>query len=453
MLRNVLSYMGMLLEISAIFSMFPLILSLVYREDAYPFFIMTLVLLYVGIILEKTFPKLELTVIEGIQLTALSFIVLSLIGSIPYIYYLGDKIGLLNSLFESVSGFTTTGLTVFSDPSVLPKSLLFWRSFTQWLGGLGIIIVFLAVIRASSISTINLFISQNIERKIGDDMRSIVRRMIGIYTGYTLLGVVLFYFAGLNIFESVNYALTSISTGGFQTSSSFPSQSNVLLVAMIMMVVGSTSFVIHSQLLHGKFKNLLKSVEARYFFVLFLFISLYVYIQTRDPLLSIFQVLSGLTTTGYQIHDLNLLKETVVFVILLAMLMGGNVNSTAGGIKTARVGVMLSSIYWTIKKMTAPRKAVVPFKFGDDVLSNESTKLVFVFFFTYLLVVLLSTLLGTSLGYSLRDSAFQSASAIGTVGLNTLDISTLSPFMKINLMVLMLLGRLEIFPFIVLFKR
>lgn len=453
MLRNVFSYMGMLLQIAAVFSMVPLLLALMYGEDAYPFFIMTLSFLYLGVMLEKTFPKLELTVLEGIQLTALSFLVLSAIGTIPYVYYVGEEIGLLNSLFESVSGFTTTGLTVFSDPSSLPKSLLFWRSFTQWLGGVGIVIVFLAIIRASSITSINLFISQHIERKIGDDIKSVVRKIIKIYVLYTLMGIALFYMAGLNVFDSVNYALTSISTGGFQTSSEFPSDRGVLAAAVFMMLLGSTSFVIHSSVMRGKLKVLLSSVELRYFAVMLLMICGYAYLRTHDLILSAFQLVSGLTTTGYQVYNVAILGDAVVFVLMLAMLMGGNVNSTAGGIKTARIGVMLSSIAWTIKKMTYPRKAVVPFKFGKEVMDDESIRMVFVFFFTYLVVVLASTFIISAFGYSLKHSAFQTLSAIGTVGLNTLNIASLPAAVKIDLMVLMLLGRLEIFPLIVLFKR
>ncbi len=453
MFRNVLSHMGILLEIAAVFSLVPLVFAFTYGEDAYPFFIMTICFLFTGLILEKSFPRLELTVLEGIKLTALSFFTLSLIGSLPYLYFVGREMGILNCLFESVSGFTTTGLTVFPDPSTLPKSLLIWRSFTQWLGGLGIIVVFLAIIRASSFSPINLFISQNIERKIGDDIKSVARKMINIYSFYTLLGIALFYLAGLDVFDSINYAFTSISTGGFQTSSEFPAQPAVMVAALIMMFIGATSFVIHDKFLRGRFREIVKSAELRLFVFFTLAFGAYLFLQTHDVVLSTFQIVSGITTTGYQIYDIGALKDILIFGFVIAMLIGGNVNSTAGGIKTARVGTMLSSIFWTIKKITSPKRAIIPFKFGDEVLSDENVRTAFVFFFTYIVIVILSTFFISSFGYPLKHAAFQSISAMGTVGLNTLNVSSLPALVRIDLMILMLLGRLEIFPLIALFKR
>ena len=453
-MRSVLGYLGVLLQIMAVFSLIPGIAALIWNEFAYAFYTMSLVFVFLGIILEKYFgTKDELTISDGLKLTAISFVVVPVIATIPYLTLLKNSITFTDALFESISGFTTTGLTVFDDPSTLPKSLLLWRSVTQWIGGIGIVVVFLGFLRNTSTSALNIFSAQNIEKKVGYDIIRLARRIFQIYLMLTFTGFLLFFIASKSVFTSINYALTSISTGGFQVGAQFPSSHGMMLVAIIMMIAGATSFLLHDELLRRRIKNVIKSVPFMGMISYLTVFVLYSFINTGSLEFSVFQVVSALTTTGYQVVDLASLPLHLFFILLIGMIIGGNTNSTAGGIKTERACLSLASIPWMVKKLSSPRRAVIPLKLGKKVVSDEEAKLAFVFIGAYFIFGVASAFFIASFGVGFEHALFQSFSAIGTVGLSTQSLASYPFLAKLNLMVLMLMGRLEIFPLLILLKR
>ena len=253
-MKNILAYIGLLLEVFALFLLLPLLVALYYQEPLYPYFIAIIISLFLGIYFDKTNKREPLQLNGALTLTAFSFIIVSLIGAIPYIYYFSEFSGdvILDSIFEFVSGFTTTGLTIFSSVEVLPKSLLFFRAETQWIGGIGIIIIFLAILSELKTSAMPLYRAQGYKTHIGITIKDTARKMIKIYGFYTIIGILLLLLSGLSLFESSAMAFSSISTGGFSVVDSFYDSSLILGILSVLMIFGATSFFVHDKMFKGK---------------------------------------------------------------------------------------------------------------------------------------------------------------------------------------------------------
>jgi len=450
--RSILSYLGLMLVILAMLMLLPVGVSFIFSEHVYlPFLVGSTISFVTGVILYRKFEREPLDLGSAMVLAGVTFIVISLFGSIAYL----DHLTPVDSVFESVSGFTTTGLTVV-DPETLPYSLLFWRSLTQWIGGIGILVIFLLLMSSPGMSSYYMYRAEGRTHRIEAGVYSTVKRMFMIYCAYTVLGVLLLSLAGMPLFDSVLHAFTSLSTGGFSPKAeSIGSYQNPLIevVVIILMVLGATSFFVHNSLFRRRFSEYVRNAETKIFWALILIFSLLLSLSllpTGDTLRSgIFHTFSALTTTGYTVssHFPPLSK----FLIIMLMIFGGYAGSTAGGLKLVRVGILGQAVRWITKKISYPVSAVLPFKFQNKVVRDEELSIIFIFSFIYLLVLVVSSLILGFMGYSLIDSFFVTASAEGTVGLTTIDIAGMNPIGKLVLMVDMLLGRLEILPFFVLF--
>ena len=453
-MKTLLSYLGLFLEIFAVFSFFPLIVAFIYGESTTPFFIMFVVSVSLGIILEKSFRRKQLDLLNAIALTTASFLFFSTIGSIPYLFYIEGSSVLIvvNSFFESMSGFTTTGLTIFSSVENLPRSLLFWRALTQWIGGMGIIIIFLSVLRSIKTSSLNLYQTQGMSDKIETSIIYTARFMLKIYLVYTTFGVIALFATGLPLFDSVATAMTAISTGGFCVVDDFYTNPWTLLVVSVLMIAGSINFMIHSKIFRKNFSDFFANSEIKSIGVMLVFLVSVGYIISHSATISLFQMISALTATGYSIVEISVLPAGFIFFVIVAMVVGSSSGSTAGGIKQMRFIIIMKSILWTIKKTGAPPKAIIPFKIAGKSVDSEVIKTTGVFIFTYLLFLIVGSVVLMSSGYSPHESVFQTASAQGTVGFSIIELSTAPILVKITLCVSMLLGRLEIFPVLVLIQ-
>ncbi len=449
--RSVASYVGTLLEILGIIILVPVFISWLFGDGMHTgFFIGAVIAFISGTFLERRFPKEELTMSAAMVIAALSFLVVSLVGAIPYLFYMDP----LNSLFESVSGFTTTGLTVVN-PEALPASLLFWRSLSQWIGGVGIIIIFLILVSSPGMSSYYLYKAEGGSGMIEAGVRSTVRRVLMIYSLYTGAGMLLFALAGMPVFEAVLNGITGIATGGFTTrADSIAAYGNIYIevIAIALMTLGATSFFVHARLWRGRFREYLRNPETRLFWIMLAAFSALMalsYSASPEPIRSgVFQAFSALTGTGFS----NAAVEgglTKVLIIVL-MVVGGYAGSTAGGIKLIRSGIILRALPWMGKKISLPQEAVVPFKIGGKVIKEGDLSIIALFTTIYLIVLGASSLGLTFMGYSPLDSVFTVASAEGTVGLSVVPLEDMNPAGKGILIVNMLLGRLEIIPFLVL---
>jgi trk system potassium uptake protein TrkH len=449
--RTVASYLGSLLEILGILILAPVFVSWMFGDGLHTGFFIGAVLSFItGMFLDRRFRKEELTLSSAMVIAGLSFIVVSLIGAIPYLFYINP----LDSWFESVSGFTTTGLTVVQ-PESLPASLLFWRALTQWIGGVGIIIIFLIMVSSPGMSSYYLYKAEGGTGMIGAGVRGTVRRVLLIYLSYTMFGMALFALAGMPVFEAVLNAITGIATGGFTTRNAsigaFGSPA-IEAVAILLMVLGATSFFVHARLWSRKFRDYVNNPETRLFWSLLLVFSILVsasYMYSPEPLRhGVFHAFSALTGTGFSNADISSGLTRVLLISL--MVIGGYAGSTAGGLKLVRSGIILKSLPWIGKKISLPEEAVVPFKLGGRVIKENELSIIAFFACRYFIVLGTSSIGLTFLGYTPMESFFTVASAEGTVGLSVVPMADMHPYGKLVLIANMFLGRLEIIPLLVM---
>jgi trk/ktr system potassium uptake protein len=462
-------FFGYILLISTVFRIIPIIAGIIYGESILFFIISSIISLLLGYFLiwlgkkqSTSIGSLEnMNLPQAFMLVGTSFIILPLIGSISYLP--SFKYNIINAYFESISGFTTTGLTLYESVESLPKCLLLWRAETQWIGGIGIIIFFLFIIsrlyfhgkeETTQIeSTAILYQSRGLSQQLEPNLQKSSKNLLLIYSIYTLLGIILLYISGMNLFESISLSFTAISTGGFIVTDSLTASDTQLIILCILMLLGSISFIAHSKILQKKFKEFIFSYEKNIFFlflVLGISVSLIVYADLKVVL---FELISAFTGTGYSISEISTLPPLFIMMLITGMLIGGSVASTSGGIKVARVYSLLAMIPLIMKRLVSPRHAVIPLKINKKNMDEKDLLIIVVFVTLFLLILFIGIIIFLLLGYSFLDSLFTMSSALGTVGLSTMDLVTVPITGKIVLMLAMLLGRLEIFPLLILFKR
>ncbi|MBW2997165.1 hypothetical protein KY349_02375 [Candidatus Woesearchaeota archaeon] len=463
----VLKHLGYLLLIFSIFPVIPLIAAIIYSEPVLPFLATAILSLLLGFLLISSRdatgkrPSIKFFDIpRSISLSALSFITISVIGTVPYLMIL--KTSFLDALFESVSGFTTTGLTILTNVEEISRSLLIWRAETQWIGGLGIILLFLIVVsamrrqqslketttKAKAVAT--LYHAQGASEKLEASMEKSMRNTVLIYGGYTLFGIFLLFITGLSFFESISTAFTAISTGGFSVTDDFYTAGNVLGVLLFLMIAGSVSWVAHNRFFRGHLKDFIKDLNLRFYLLTIVAAVVIVFLFIGDFKTAIFETVSAITTTGYSITDISALPAVAIMVIVLCMLVGGMLGSTAGGIKINRFLLMLKSLPWMVKKAASPAGAIIPLKAGNMVIEDEDMLITQAFIACYVIILILGTIILMVTGLSFLDSSFQTTSALGVVGLSTASPALFHPVAKTVLIVAMLFGRLEIIPLLIL---
>ncbi len=450
--RSVASYTGTLLEILGILILVPALISWIYSDGLYPAFFAAAIISFIfGTLLDKRFQKADLTISSAMVISALVFLLASLIGCIPFLFYAAP----LDAFFEASSGFTTTGLSVLN-PETLAPSLLFWRAMTQWIGGIGIILIFILLVASPGISASYLYRAEGRTERIEPGIKNTVRKMFVIYGIYTFAGVLLLTAAGMPAFHSIMNTFTSLSTGGFTpTNLSVAAYNSVFMEAIliVLMVLGATSFFIHDMILRKRFRDVLRNPEFRLFWTLIVTFTLLLLLSMitfpEGFRYSIFYAFSALTTTGMT-NSVVPAAGLTKLLLLLMMIIGGYAGSTAGGIKLIRAAVIGKSIPWIGKKISLPEEAVVPFKLGNKIFKNSELSVITLYVSIYLVILGASSVGLTILGYSPVDSIFQAASAEGTVGLSVMDTASMHPAGKLILIFNMFIGRLEIFPFMVL---
>jgi trk system potassium uptake protein len=464
-------YLGYIILISASSRIIPIFAGVIYGESIFLFTVSLLISVVLGLLLllvEKIFIKegskyslSQLDLPNAMILICLSFIILSIFGSISFLS--SFNYNFWNALFESVSGFTTTGMTLYNSLEGLPKSLLLWRAQTQWIGGIGIIVVFLFIIsrlryrgreeETQIESTASLYQAQGFQEKLEPSLTKSSKNVLIIYGGYTLLGIILLYFTGMSLFESISLSFTSLSTGGFIVTDNLQASNIQLVILSVLMLLGSISFITHNELLAFRFKNFLRSFEKNIFLTVLFGCVLLTFAVSSDVKLIFFELISAFTTTGYSLTSISLLPPLFVMLVMTGMVVGGSIASTSGGMKISRVYSFLRMVPWMLKKLSSPRHAIIPLRIKKQTVDEKDQLIVVVFVTLFLMVLFTGTLIFLLLGYGLLDSSFQMASAIGTVGLQSIDLMAVPLLGKIVLMIAMLLGRLEIFPVMIMLRK
>lgn len=471
--RIVLEDLGSILMVVGLLMMLLLIVSTAFRE----FVVITAVLLIalvtfgIGILLKVTCRGQKEPQLKHAMITAaLAWLVIPAISSLLFVFIEG--MSPLDSFFEGMSGWTGTGLTMVAHPSSLTYTMQFWRSTMQWVGGVGVIVLMVTILARPGTGAFLLYRAEAREEKIRPSIISTVRIIWWIYLLFTGLGILLFYLAGMSLWEAINHCMTGLGTGGFTiTDGSIAYYNSPVIEYAIMpvMLLGAIPFLVHYRVLSGELRTFLSDLQIRALFLVLLsllgvlclenYYSLY-HSFSEALRFSAFQLVSGLTCTGFQTTDVQLWTGRAQTIVWLAMLIGGGAGSTAGGIKLIRAVIVWRGINWSLTKTLLPKNAIKPFRFGKRLLNDEEinsigaeANLIVILWIIFLLVgVGVLTLAGTP-GYTLNEVIFEIVSAQSNVGLSTGITGAGMPWGgKIMLILNMWIGRLEIIPVLMLFR-
>jgi trk system potassium uptake protein TrkH len=400
---------------------------------------------------------------EAIQIAVISWIFIPVVNGVAV--SISGLMSPIDALFESISGFTTTGLTVLKPPiENYPLALLFWRSISQWIGGIGILYISILVIAPPSLLTMRIFTAEGHLEKVEASAVETAHKIIRVYLLLTGLGIVLFLIVGMNPFDALNHALTAIATGGFSTrteSIGYYKSIQTYIAAIIVIILGALNFPSYARLMRGRIREFIKYEENIVFLALTFLISILLASilisksSIENPIIfGVFHIVSAIGGCGFQIGKLNILDESAKALIIISMIFGGCTDSTAGGIKTLRTIMMLKALKWELKLALSPKGTRIIRKIGDREVTDEILVRTALFILIYILLVFIGGVAISIEGYSLTDSIFEAASALGNVGLTMNITSYLAPtWIKSVLMLYMLLGRLEILPYLLLIYR
>jgi trk system potassium uptake protein len=442
------------------------------RRKFQPIMISAAISLLMGLIFYFSFSKQDQHIRkrEGYLIVALSWLFLTGFGMLPF--FLSDEINSLSdAIFETVSGLTTTGASILKDIEAMPKGLLFWRSMTQWIGGLGIIVLTVAIFPLLGIGGIELFVAESpgpTSDKVHPRISETAKRLWYIYVGLTVLAGFLYWIGGMTIYDAVNHALTTMATGGFSTKNSsmaFYDSAFIQYTAILFMILAGTNFTVIYFGLVGKFSRVINSDEFKAYilalFVISLALSFPIFLNSDSGVelsfrKSLFQVVSLVTTTGFVTDDYTQYTQGMTFVCFMLLFLGGSAGSTAGGIKFVRHTVFLKNSWLEFKRIVHPR-AIVPLIINGERVTGKIITNIMNFLLIYLITFVMGSMIMSVLGYDLATSLGSVATCLGNVGpaigqVGPVDnFAFFSPPAKIVLSFLMLLGRLELFTILILF--
>jgi trk system potassium uptake protein TrkH len=446
--------------------------ALIYSEPVLPFIYSAIITLILAVSLYFLTRKCDLEkagVRDGYISVSLSWLLFSILGTLPYLFS-GTIQTFINAFFESASGFTTTGSTIFHDIEALPYSILFWRSLTHWIGGLGIIVLVVLVLPAFRFTGYHLMsLESSMHERIHPKTRAIGFRLMFIYLGITAAEIIFLSLGDMNLFDSICHTFGTVATGGFSTKNlgiaAFSSYTQYVI--MIFMFLSGISFVAYYYVIKLNFKKVKQHEELWFYFATVLIagaVATFILIaKTNHPFEAAFRegffnVISIITTTGFANSDFLLWPQTGLLLIFLLLFTGACTGSTTGSIKMARHLIVLRNIKNVFIKITHSN-AVYQIKLNRNVLSWNTNVSIISFVVLYLLISVIGTILLTILGTDPLTSASATAVSFGNIGpgLGSLgpmhNYSHLPGLSKIVLSLLMILGRLEIFTIFVIFTR
>lgn len=466
----VLRVIGIILTIESILMIPPYIIALYSNQgDAMAFLASILITLLFGFIFAGRKKKIDkLKPRDGFAIVTFSWILVSIFGSLP-LYFANITHTFIDAFFETVSGFTTTGATILANVEYLPRAILFWRSFTHWIGGMGILVFTLALLPMLGISGFQIFKAEApgpVAGKIVPRLKDTAKILYITYFTMTISQVLLLLLGGMNLFDAFLYTFATVGTGGFAITLQGISAYNstyIYMVVGVFMLLSAVNFSLYYAAYKGRVRDVFKDEELRLFITIIglsiIFISLNLMstsyasmaMAIRD---AFFHVSSMITTTGYSVADVGAWPSFSKGILFLLMLIGGSAGSTAGGIKVIRLLVVLKLIKREVGILFHPR-AIMPIKVNGKLMSNEKVAGIYSFLSLYVVIFALSTLLITLEGVDLQTAATAVISTIGNIGIEFSGIARsfaeFSQISKLLLSFLMILGRLELFTVIALF--
>ena len=477
--------MGVLLIFNGGFMIIPTVLSWIIGEQVtFDLAVAASTSIFIGFLmmfLTKTHDK-AIAQREGYLIVTLGWLFMVLSGMLPYAFS-GTISGLQNMFFETMSGYTTTGASILNDIEALPKSILLWRSLTHWIGGMGIIVLAVAILPLFGIGGMQLFSAEapgpsadKLKPKIADT----AKRLWLIYFGYTVSETILLKVAGMNWFDAVNHGLSTLSTGGFSTKNASIAYWNdnpaIQYIIIVFMFLAGTNFVVSYYAFKGKFQKVLHNEEFKWFFFFiagFTVISAGVIYFYADPSVSsithpmvfgefesavrhgLFQVLAIVTTTGFVTADYTMWTPFLAILFFGMFFLGGSAGSTSGGVKVVRHIIMIKNGFQEFRRILHPN-AILPVRYKGKSVDQKIVYNILGFFILYSLSFILGAVVFAGTGLDFQTAIGASASSLGNIGpafggLSPVDnFASLTDFAKFWSSFLMLIGRLELFTVLII---
>jgi trk system potassium uptake protein TrkH len=470
--KVVLHTLGTIIFFLGISMVFPLFYAIYYQENStiYAFISSMIVTSLSGLFLQYTFiPENGIGRKEGFAIAGFGWITAAAFGSFPFIFS-GTLTNFIDAYFESMSGFTTTGATVLEAIEGNPLSVLFWRDQIQWMGGMGIIVLVVAILPALGVGGMQLFKSEvpgPEPDKLKPRIKETAKLLYLVYILISALQVACLYFTGMPLYDAITNMFGTMCTGGFSPKNlSIGHYNNPTfdVIIIIFMFIAGANFTLHYKVLHGDLKSLFKDREFLFYLGVIVLstitittqLRLYVYNSLLTALrYATFQVVSVTTTTGFVTADYDQWPDLSKAILLILMFIGGCAGSTGGAIKNIRVLILLKKASREFQKILHPR-AITPIHIGDKKISDEVVSNITAFFLLYMIIFIVCTLIMTTLGLDLISALSSVAATLGNVGPGlglvgpTQNYAFIPPIGKIILSICMLLGRLEIYTVLVL---
>lgn len=490
-IKVILQMMGILLLFNGGFMLISVIISWYFKDGAQQGILYAgLITIITGGLLRFTTKgfKKQIKKREGYLIVTLGWITMSLSGALPYI--LTDSIPTFtNAFFETISGYTTTGASILNDIESMPKSILFWRSTTHWIGGMGIIVLAIAILPLLGIGGMQLFAAEApgpSSDKMHPRITDTAKRLWFLYMGLTLSEAILLKFAGMGYFDAINHAMSTLSTGGFSTKNASIAYWNnkplIQYIIILFMFIAGTNFVLSYYAVKGKFSKYLHDEEAKYYtlaivgFTVVSTLVVYYFAEVSEfatdiqaiahPMIfgelessfrhSLFQVLAIVTTTGFVSADFTIWTPFLTTLFFVMMFLGASAGSTAGGVKFVRHIIMIKNGFLEFKR-TIHTNAIIPVRYNNKSVTRGIVFNIMAFFILYLIIFAIGALIFSFMGLDFMTSMGAAASSLGNVGPAFGDLSpvnnydSLPPFGKWWSAFLMLLGRLELFTVLIIF--
>ena len=467
----ILRILSTILLIESMTFLFCFPVAIIYKEPLLPFIFSSAFTFLFYIILRLSSRKVEITKAsnrDAYLAVTLSWLVLSGMGSLPYIFS-GTIPSFINAFFESASGFTTTGASILTDVEVLPYSILFWRSLTHWIGGIGIIVLVIIILPSLKVTGYQLFsLESSMKEKIHSKIQGVAFRMVIIYIGLTLAETVLLFMGDMTLFDSLCHSFGTIATGGFSTKNNnlqFYSSYSQYIV-MIFMFLAGTSMLVYYYLAKRNFRKIRHNEELWFYIavavtagsvatLILLPHSKNFEVAFRD---GFFQIISIMTCTGFASADYLFWPSAGTLLIFVMMFSGGSTGSTSGGIKMARHLMVLKNIKRVFVRLNHP-KALAPLKLNGKIVSESTNNSILSFVILYLFLFLIGTTIIVIAGSDPVTSASSVATCMAGIGPGLGTVGPMSNYFllpgisKIVLSLLMIIGRLEIITVFVLFSK
>jgi len=475
--KLILRIIGGLLLFEGVFLLSAIFVALIYKESVISHFLITSgIAIFLGLIFFIAGRNASPTIgkREGSVIVTSIWIWFSVIGLLPF-WLSGSIPNITDAFFETMSGFTTTGASILNNIESLPNSILYWRSLTQWIGGLGIIVISIALLPIFGFSTVQLFSAEATgptKDKIHPKMSETAKRLLAIYVALTVAQVLLLVIAGMGWFDAVNHSYTTMATGGFSTkqaSVGYWSSPAIQYIITFFMFFAGVNFTLFYFMIKGRFNRIKENEEFKFFIVFTLICTALIGISIYDFSLpasfshiektfrdSLFTVISMISTTGYVTVDYMQYKPVVWLLLLIVMLTGASAGSTAGGMKMIRVLLVVKYAYYEFKRIIHPN-AFFPVRYNQHVVRDEVITRVLAFIMLYIMIIVVGAIVLSFSGMGFLESVSGMITCISDVGPGlgrigpAFSFSEIPTFAKWFLSFVMLIGRLEVFTVLIIF--